>query len=289
MLTTSLTVGAIEVTALLDGIRVIETSLADAFPDVPADELEASTDRFPELAGEGGRWRLHVRAWLIRHSGGVVLVDTGVGGTGAPGPTWFGAPGRLLDALAESSVDPASIDTVVLSHVHDDHIGGTVSIADGVADPAFPNATYLLQRADREWQATLAREDEEDRVIESLLLRPIERAGLLTLLDGDHRIAEGIDVRHAPGHTPGHQIVQVSAGDDRAIVAADTFNHSTQLPHPDWRSATDEDPAQAAVTRRSVLQEALSDRRITLALTHFPHPFGHVEIGEDGLASWSPA
>ena len=288
MLTTSLTVGDIEVSPLVDGVRVLGTSLAASFPDVPADVLEASHARFPELVGEGGRWRLHVRAWLIRHPGGVMLVDTGVGRAGAPGAGWFGAPGRLLDALAETGTGPGSIDTVVLTHVHDDHIGGTVVFADGVAVPAFPNANHLVQRADREWQAALARDEEEDRVIESLLLRPLERAGLLTLLDGDRPVGDGVEVRLASGHTPGHQIVRLSSGGARAVIAADTFNHPIQIPHPDWRSATDANPAQAAATRRRVLAEALSDRGATLALTHFPRSFGRVDIGEDGLAIWSP-
>ena len=288
MLATSLTVGDIEVSALLDGVRVLRTSLADSFPDVPYDALRASSAQFPELVGEAGRWRLHVRAWLIRHPGGVMLVDTGVGRTGAPGPGWFGAQGRLLDALAETGTRPDSIDTVVLTHVHDDHLGGTVVFADGVAVPAFPNANHLVQRADREWQAALARDEEEDRVIESLLLRPIERAGLLTLLDGDHPLGDGVEVRLAPGHTPGHQIVRLSSGGAQAIIAADTFNHPIQLPHPEWRSATDAIPDQAAATRRSVLAEALSGPGTMLALTHFPRPFGRVEIGHDGLATWLP-
>jgi glyoxylase-like metal-dependent hydrolase (beta-lactamase superfamily II) len=288
MLTSTLTMGDIEVSALLDGVRVLRTSLADSFPDVPADALEASAARFPELVGEGGRWRMHARAWLIRHPRGVVLVDTGVGRAGAPGPEWFGAPGQLLDALAETGTGTDSIDTVLLSHVHDDHIGGTVVFTGGVAEPAFPNANHLLQRADREWQAELARDEEEDRVIESLLLRPLERAGLLTLLDGDLSIGDGISIGLAPGHTPGHQIVRLSSGGARMIIGADAFNHPTQLPHPEWRSATDATPEQAEATRRSLLAEAQGDPRTTLALTHFPRPFGSVEIGEDGLATWVP-
>ena len=199
MLTTSLTVGHIEVLALLDGVRDLGGPMSDSFPDVPADELEAFRERMPGVYAATGAWRLHVRAWLVRHPGGVVLVDTGVGQTGAPGPSWFGAPGQLLDALREAGTPPDAVDTVVLTHVHDDHVGGGVVFTDGEPVPAFPRATYLMQRADRRWQAELAREDPEDREIDRLLVQPLERSGKLVLLEGDHEVADGIALRPAPG------------------------------------------------------------------------------------------
>jgi glyoxylase-like metal-dependent hydrolase (beta-lactamase superfamily II) len=290
MLATALTVGHIEVLALLDGVRDLQGKITDSFPDVPPEALESFRDRAPGVYGEAGVWRLHVRAWLVRHPGGVVLVDTGVGRQGAPGPEWFGAPGRLLDALREAGTPPDSVDTVVLSHVHDDHIGGTVAFGDddGEPVPAFPRATHLLQRADREWQTELARADDEDRVIDSLLLKPLERAGQLTVLDGDHVLADGVEVRHAPGHTPGHQVVRLRSRGERAIITADVFNHPIQIPHPDWPSGTDTIPAQAAATRRAVLAELLSHPGTTIAPTHFAEAFGRVGAGDDGLAAWHP-
>jgi glyoxylase-like metal-dependent hydrolase (beta-lactamase superfamily II) len=288
MLTTSLTVGHIEMIALLDGVRELRSPLAESFPDVPLEALEGFHDRWPALVGDGGGWRLHVRAWLVRHPGGVLLVDTGVGGPGAPGPEWLGAPGQLLEALRETGTPADSIETVVLTHVHDDHVGGTVGFEEGGPAPTFPRATYLLQRADREWLSELARDEEEDRVIDTLLLHPLERDGRLTLLEGNHPLADGIEIRLAPGHTPGHQIVRLRSKGARAIITADTFNHPIQLAHPDWPSGTDTVPAQAATTRRSVLAEALSHRGTTLAPTHFAEPFGRVTTGEDGLAAWLP-
>lgn len=291
MLATPLTVGHIEVLALLDGVGDLKGPMADSFPDVPREALESFRDRAPGVYGGAGTWRLHVRAWLVRHPGGVALVDTGLGARGAPGPEWFGAPGRLLDALRETGTPPDAIDTVVLSHVHDDHLGGTVILPDGddaEPVPAFPRATYLLQRADREWQSELARADEEDRVIDTLLLRPLERAGQLTLLDGDHAIADGIEAHIAPGHTPGHQIVRLRSRSARAIITADTFNHPIQIPHPDWPSGTDVIPAQAAATRRAVLAELLSHPGTTISPTHFAEAYGRVGAGTDGLATWLP-
>jgi glyoxylase-like metal-dependent hydrolase (beta-lactamase superfamily II) len=288
MLVSPLTVGHIEVLALLDGVRELDGPITDSFPDVPPDELLAFRDRAPGVYGDGGGWRLHIRAWLVRHPGGVVLVDTGIGPAEAPGTSWFGAAGTLHEALRETGTPPDAIETVVLTHVHDDHLGGTVTQVDGAVVPAFPRATYLVQRADREWQTALARDEEEDRVIDTMLLQPLERAGQLTVLDGDHDLADGIELHLAPGHTPGHQIVRLRSRGARAIITADVFNHPIQMPHPDWPSGPDAIPAQAAATRRAVLAELLSHPGTTIAPTHLAEPFGRVGTGPDGLASWQP-
>ncbi len=193
-------VGHIELIALLDCDGEI-SAMAESFPDFPSAELLAYRERYPGVYGATGGWQLKVRGWLIRHPGGVILVDTGIGVRGAPGPTWFGAPGRLMDSLHETGTPADAIDTVVISHVHDDHIGGTVVFApaepggDLVPAPAFPNARHLLQRADWDWEREAAERDEEDALIVSTLLTPIEDAGLLDLIEGDRRAGRR---HHAP-------------------------------------------------------------------------------------------
>ena len=101
-------------------------------------------------------------------------MDTGVGGPWSLTQAWCSSPGALVDVLREQGVQPGDVDTVALSHVHDDHIGGT---ADANGEPMFANARYLLQRADRDWQRDLAREDEDDREFWDAFLEPIEQRG----------------------------------------------------------------------------------------------------------------
>ena len=285
----SLTVGDIELTALLDGDRELDGSIEDMFPGVPAEELEAFRDQAPGSYGPGGGWRLRVRAWLLRHDGGLILIDTGIGQQGAPAPGWFGAPGRLHEALAGIGVTPGDIDTVAISHVHDDHIGGTVMFSDvGVPVPAFPNARYVLQRADRDWQFQLAESEQEDRTIGDLLLRPLEKAAQLDLIEGEHPLAEGITLHHLPGHTPGHQVVRIGSGDARALISADAFNHPIQLGHPEWPSGPDASVEGAETARRTLLRELASEPGTVVAPTHFAEAFGHIRSGADGLAAWQP-
>ena len=101
-------------------------------------------------------------------------------------------------------------------------------------------------------------------------------------------MAEGITIHHAPGHTPGHQVVRVRSQGRRAIVSADAFNHPAQFSHPDWPSGADAIHPQAALTRRALIAELLSNPGTTIAPTHFAEPFGRMKTGPDGLAGWIP-
>jgi glyoxylase-like metal-dependent hydrolase (beta-lactamase superfamily II) len=281
-------IGYLELTALLDGDEVLEEPITGAFPGAPAEQLLAYRSRYPGVYAANDTWRLRVRAWLVRHPRGVILVDTGVGQTGAPGPEWMGATGDLPNVLREAEVAPESIDTVVLSHVHDDHVGGTVRFEDGAPSPAFPNARYVVQRADLAWEREAARESDEDEAIWRLLLAPLEAAGVIDVVDGDTDLVEGIQLHLLPGHTPGHQVVRLHADRERAIIGADTFNHPAQISHPDWFSATDNDHVLAAASRRAMLAELASHPGTVFAPTHLTEAFGEVRNGPDGLTGWVP-
>ena len=134
--------------------------------------------RYPNVYGQDDAWRLRVRVWLVRHPGGLVLFDTGVGPESSPAMDWCPEPGVAAASLAEVGAAPEMIDVVALSHAHDDHIGGILS---GEGAPAFPRARYLLQRADDSWRRGM---DQDDRSSFERLVAPLEGTGALELLDG---------------------------------------------------------------------------------------------------------
>jgi len=121
-----------------------------------------------------------------------------------------------------------------------------------------------------------------------LLLAPLERAGVVDLVDGDRRVDAGIHLHHLPGHTPGHQIVRLESEGSRALLSGDTFNHPALLTHPDRRAGSDADHALAAAGRRQVLEELLAHPDTILAPTHLTEAFGTVETDENGLVMWAP-
>jgi glyoxylase-like metal-dependent hydrolase (beta-lactamase superfamily II) len=277
------TVGPIEVTAIVDADLELDP-ITDAFPDIPPGPLIADEEDAPSVRTPGGNWRLRVRTWLVRQPAGPLLVDTGIGGSTSPTQAWVPSPGTLLDELAELGADPADIPTVVITHVHDDHIGG---LLDTAGEPAFPNARHVLQRADLEWQRALGAENDEDRAIWGLL-EPLESGGMLDVIDGDHTLTGGIELHHLPGHTPGHQIVRITEGSARMTISADTWNHPLQLMHPEWPSGPDNDHAGAAAARRALREEIAAEPATIVAASHFAWPF--VTLDERGdAAAWLPA
>ena len=275
-------VGQIRISALLD-VDVPDEPVTDAFPGAPPDALLAAKQTYPDIYGANDVWRLRVRAWLVRHPDGVLLVDTGVGPPSSPAMAWCPAPGSLLAALAEVDASPEDVDTVAITHSHLDHVGGAL-LTDG--SPAFPRARYLIQRADHEWEREAAATGDAEAAATWIgLLQPLSDAGVLDVIDGDHRLTDAIELHHLPGHTPGHQVVRFQSGDARALISADTWNHPVQLVHPDWYASSDDDPAAAEASRRALLTE-VGD--VMVAPTHFAEAFGSIRV-VDGDVMWEPA
>jgi glyoxylase-like metal-dependent hydrolase (beta-lactamase superfamily II) len=279
-------IGGIEVVSLLDGVEDLDDhDILDPFHG-PSDPVwEPFRSLYPAVFAADGGWRAHVRATLLRAHGRTVLVDTGVGGPSSPAMSWYPAAGRLLAALAESGTSPAEVEVVVLTHVHDDHIGGTVT-AEGA--PAFPNARYVVNRIDRDWLEELAGKTDEDRAIWDRLLAPLESSGVLQAVDGDYQVLPGIHARHRPGHTPGHQVVEVSDGGASLLLSGDAINHPAQLQRPELATGPDEDVEGALRMPRMLLAELVDSDRV-LAPSHFAEPFGRVvSDGPAGAISWVP-
>jgi len=276
-------VGPIEVTALLD-CDFPAGPIVEAFPDIAPDELLAAKAASPGVYTEGDQWRLRVRAWLVRYAGGLLLFDTEIGGASSPSQTWAPVTGDVAEELDAIGIGRHHIDTVAISHAHDDHIGGVLT-DDG--EPMFPNARYVIQQADRDWLRDLAPEDEEAAAGLGLL-EPLADAGILEVIDGDHRIDTALELHHLPGHTPGHQILRIEADGRRMVLCADTWNHPSQFAHPDWPSGPDNHHTQAAASRRRLLAELVSHPGTVIAPTHLAESFGEVRSGRDGLAAWLP-
>jgi len=282
---TRISIGGYEVVSLLDGVEDLDGpgGMVDEFLSPSNDAWDPYRALYPELFAASGGWRLYVRAFLIRDSSHSILVDTGVGPSTAPSAAWFPTPGALHRELAAAGVDARDVDSVVVTHVHVDHVGGTCT-AEGT--PAFPNARYLVHRADVEWLRALAGTDEESKEIWTLLLDPIGASGRLVEIDDAFEVAPGVRTRHLPGHTPGHQGVELSAENATLLLTADSFNHPAQLDQPDWAGSSDNDPDGANERRRGLLPELLANGRL-IAPTHFAEPFGRVVADGDRVV-WRP-
>lgn len=248
------------------------TPLLDSEIRVPGDELlRAGAAHFPVLDGvrglEPGDWaaypehldadglfRMTFGGYLVRTGDRVVLVDVGVG------PRPFAPPGIpapydgvLPESLRAEGLAPGDVTDVVLTHLHLDHIGW-VSV-DG--QPTFPNATYRM--AAQELAAVAPPPVKE-------LMAPVHDR--IETWDRDTGLLPGVDVRMAPGHTPGTSVVVVSSGDDRVFLVGDVAHCPHELLFRDWAGLGDADPVAAASARAEIAEEAEHEGAY-VASTHF--------------------
>ena len=261
-------VGDIEVTVLTDGFRMVpvddkylrNASAADlaealAAAGLPTDKMKNTYS--PIVLTTGGRR---------------VLFDTG-NGEGASRQS-NGERGTLNDNLAAAGIDRNSIDVVVISHFHADHVNGLLT-ADN--QRAFPKADVLVPEV--EWKFWMD-DGEMSRASPGRMAelfannrRVFDALGRkVTLYAWDQEIVKGVTAVGTPGHSIGHTSFVVSSGGKQVYVQSDVCNNfAVFAPHPDWQGFFDQDPVAAAATRRRVYGMLAADKLLVQAY-HFPFP-----------------
>jgi glyoxylase-like metal-dependent hydrolase (beta-lactamase superfamily II) len=229
---------------------------------------------------EADRVYLSFHTYVVRTRHLTILVDTCNGNhkERLSMPAWHRLNTPYLEELAKIGLQPADIDVVLCTHLHADHIGWNTRLVDGQWVPTFPNARYLMGRAEFEhWhrlhQSGPAMPVNRGSFVDSVL--PVVDAGQAVLVETDHVIqrdeSEGVWLEPSVGHTPGHVCVHVEGGGRHALLAGDAIHHPVQLTYPDLAIAADFDRPRAAQTRRSLV-ERYADTKTMLLTAHFPTP-----------------
>jgi glyoxylase-like metal-dependent hydrolase (beta-lactamase superfamily II) len=223
----------------------------------------------PHFADEDGRLRMSIHSFFLETPTRRIVVDTCLGNDKENRriPHWNKMQTRLLDDLVEAGYPRESIDTVLCTHLHVDHVGWNTMLVDGKWVPTFPQARYLLGRVEYEhWRSNTAREDMQFILADSVT--PIMEAGLAKLVETDHRLCDEISLIPTVGHTPGHVSVRIVSRGEEAMITGDFMHHPCQIAHPEWETTADSDPAQGIRTRWEMF-ERLADTPILVIGTHF--------------------
>jgi glyoxylase-like metal-dependent hydrolase (beta-lactamase superfamily II) len=219
---------------------------------------------------------------VVESEGRRILVDSCVGERRVRGFEALSEGGRpFLAELAAAGFPRESIDFVLCTHLHFDHVGGNTMLEGGRWVPSFPNARYLFARPEWEHWKDETRSAYAPTLDEAV--RPVLEAGLADLVDTSHAITGEVRLQPSAGHTPGHVCVWIASRGEQALITGDATHHPIQWAEPDWTMVADVDPAQAAATRRR-LRSDHADRPVLVIGTHYAPPCaGHVVSAEGGF------
>jgi glyoxylase-like metal-dependent hydrolase (beta-lactamase superfamily II) len=228
----------------------------------------------PHHVDERGRLVSSIHCFVVESQGRRIVVDTCIGND-KPRliERWNRRDGSFLHDLSDAGFAPGTIDTVLCTHLHVDHVGWNTRLQDGRWVPTFPNARYLFARVEWEHWNMHAEDDAtmNQRQILGDSVQPIFDAGLAQLVETDHRVTDEVRLEPTPGHTPGHVSVRIASGGREAVITGDLMHHPIQCCEPGLCSTFDWKPALSRLTRREFL-ERQAERGALVLGTHFAPP-----------------
>ena len=225
---------------------------------------------YPNFVTDEGVLKLSIHALLVEAPGLRLLVDTCIGND---------KPRKLinneslhtdfLQDLTTAGCPRESIDIVVCTHLHVDHVGWNTMREGDRWIPTFPNARYLIGREEFEYWS--ADSSDNQRPIMQDSVTPIFDCGLADLVETEHIISPNIRLFPTLGHTPGHVSVMIESEGEKAMITGDFMHHPCQIARPDWAVSFDEDQSAARTCRKQIIEE-VADSEVLIIGTHFASP-----------------
>ncbi|MEM9342783.1 MAG: MBL fold metallo-hydrolase [Pseudomonadota bacterium] len=251
-------IGDFEVSTLLSGTRTVDNDPQETFG------MNVDAETFQQVSAANfipsDKTQFFFTPTVVKTGSEVVLFDTGLN------------PGAITTALASAGIAPEDVNTVVITHMHGDHIGGI----SGDGGETFANARYVTHQAEFDhWNGT----DNENFANK---IKPI--AEKFEFISDGGSVTSGVTAMEATGHTPGHTVYMLESAGEQLVLTADLANHYVwSLAYPDWEVRFDMDKAAAAAARRTVLGMLAADK-IPFVGYHMPFPgVGFVDTRDDGF------
>ena len=265
-------VGGADVTALYDGVW--------EKPHDPAFIANASVDDVKGAMTKAGLpadfVSIPFTVVVVRNGGKTVLCDGGTGGQVQP------TAGKMMANMKAAGIDPATIDTILISHCHPDHIFGLME--KDTNKPVFPNAEIVISDVEYKFwtdPAVIDRLPEARKGLARRIQAVFPTWKNIRQVSGEPEVAPGIRFVSAPGHTPGHRAFHLASGASELMISNDTaYVPALVVANPGWHGQYDQDAATAEASRRKLLDRVIADK-IMICGYHFPFP-GAGTVAKDG-------
>jgi len=260
-------IGDVSVTRVVDD--EISSIGALLLPQATPEILRPIPWMSPFLDDEG-QLTLSIHTLVVESRGRRFLVDTCLGNDKERPivPEWHLRSTSFLSDLAAAGAPRESIDLVLCTHLHLDHVGwNTIRVGDRWV-PTFPNARYLFAR--KEWEFWKDQPEELGPAITDSV-RPIVDAGLADLVETDHALTDEVRLEPTPGHTPGHVSVRIRSAGEEAVITGDMMHHPCQIAYPEWSTVLDHNADDSRKTRLDFLARSAQTPVLVIG-THFATP-----------------
>lgn len=227
---------------------------------------------------ETGRLMTSIHTWLVRTPAHNILIDTCAGNhkVRPSSPRFHMLNTPWLERLGGTGVRPEDIDFVLCTHLHVDHVGWNTQLVNGRWVPTFPKARYVFSKLEHDFwapdvnPAIVDGHPGKELIYQDSVL-PVVAAGQARMTEGREVIDDWVSIEPGPGHTPGHIIVKIASGGQKALFSGDILHHPIQVVNPGWNSRFCEEQDLARATRGQVLEFCASENA-TLMPAHFAAP-----------------
>ena len=252
--------------------QVVELTTASLGPYLLPQATPEALESLPWITpflDDQSRIVLSMHSLIVESLGQTILVDTCIGNDKERSyPRWNRMQTDFLEKFAAAGFSTDTVDTVLCTHMHVDHVGWNTRLVDGHWEATFGNARYLF--AEQEWAYWKNEIQEYGPVIEDSV-QPIFDADMADLVQATHQVTDEVRLEPTPGHTPGHVSVHITSQGEEAIITGDMIHHPCQIAHPEWSSTADWDQSASAATRIEFLSR-YADKPVLIIGTHFAAP-----------------
>jgi len=267
-------VGDVKITSVMESAERIPW--APLFPAETSELYKKYDWLVPRFITPEGQIILAVQAFVVVTGARRIVVDTCVGNDKPREiPHCTDLQTAFLEDLTAAGFPPETIDTVLCTHLHFDHVGWNTRLVNGRWVPTFPKARYLFARREWEFCQDLLREKTVDvrHILDSV--QPILDAGLADLVETNHRLTEEVWLEPTHGHTPGHVSLHIASHGQEAVITGDVVHNPIQFAEPEICSMACVDKEMSRKTRRELLSR-YENKPVRLFAVHFNEPVGRV-------------